>query len=198
MIDLKNPEAFRIVLYFVVPGLIAVFFRAQFLSGRIQKHTDAILTYVAVSLVYWATLTACGYSPSDLTGKSVASLFFILVGPMIFGCLLGLNIRRDYIRNLLRRLNINTVHAVSTAWDWKFSRTEPRFVIVHMTNGKKFGGLFSGNSFASSDPSERDIFLEEVYSISASGVWKELHGREVLIRPSDISSIEFIRIENGD
>ena len=197
LIDLKSPEAFRVVLFFVLPGLVAVFFRAQFLAGRMQKHSDAILTYLAVSIVYWSVLVIVGVSPSTVTGSSFWYFVATILGPALFGSALGLNARFDILRGLLRKAKLNPVHATTTAWDWKLSRTAPRFVIVSMTNGERFGGLYSSASFASSEPSERDIYLEKVYHIPEQGEWQELPGREVLIRPSEIRYIEFLPISNG-
>lgn len=195
MIDLKTPEAFHAVLYFVVPGLIAVFIRAQFLSGRMQKQSDAILTYFSISLVYWSALLILGVSPSMLATKSGLTFVAVFVGPAIFGCLLGLNARLDLLRNGLRKIKLNPVHATATAWDWKWSRTKPRFVIVTLTEGEVVAGAYDVNSFSSSDPAERDLFLEKVYDISSDGPWQLVPGKEILIRASEIRYVEFLPME---
>ncbi len=198
MIDLKSPEAFRIVLYFVVPGLVAVFFRAQFLSGRMQKHSDAILTYFSVSIVYWSMLTMAGISPATVSDNPFISFAVTLIGPMVVGCALGLNARLDVLRGLLRKIGLNPVHATATAWDWKLSRTTPRYVIVSLTDGVTVAGLYDQRSFSSSDPLDRDLFLEKVYEIPDQGLWEEVPGKEILIRAAEIKYIEFLPIINKE
>lgn len=135
MFELKSPEGFRIALYFVLPGLITVFFRTQFLAGRMQKHSDAVLTYFAVSVFYWSCLSLFGLSPVSNSVGPFSTFVAMLLAPAILGVALGLNARADVIRKLLRRFGINPVHAITTAWDWKFSRTAPRFVIVTLSDG---------------------------------------------------------------
>ncbi|ULB09146.1 DUF6338 family protein [Cereibacter azotoformans] len=195
--DLKSPEEVRLALYLVVPGLIAAYFRAQFLAGRTLKPADSILAYLAISLTYWAIIMVSGIPASVITTSSFWSVVAVLVGPALFGSLLGLNARFDLIRNLLRKAGLNPVHPMQTAWDWKFSRTTSRFVIVSMTNGENVGGLYGGSSFSSSEPSERDIFLEKQYKINEAGEWQELPGREILIRHSEIRYIEFFPMQAG-
>lgn len=192
MIDLNNPEAFRMVLYFVVPGLIAVFVRAQFLSGRMQKHSDAILTYFSVSVVYWSALTVIGLTPSVVANHAWMYLVFTLIFPAILGFLLGLNARLDWVRNILRKATLNPIHPTATAWDWKLSRTKACYVLVTMNDGEVVAGAYDQKSFASSDPAERDLFLEKVFTVSKDEPWQEVPGKEILIRASEIRYIEFL------
>ncbi|MCG7520690.1 DUF6338 family protein [Ruegeria sp. Ofav3-42] len=191
MVDLKSPEAFQIVLYLVVPGLIAVFVRAQFLTGRMQKHTDAILTYLPISLIYWAMVMIAGLTVKEISEDPRVALLTVFLGPAILGALLGLNARLDLVRGLLRKAKLNPVHPVPTAWDWKFQRTQPQFVLVTMTDGECVAGRYDESSFASSDPTERDIYIEKVLEIQEHGPWKDVGDKGILIRPSEIRYIEF-------
>ena len=50
-------------------------------------------------------------------------------------------------------------------WDWFFSKREPLWVIVELTDGRKIGGVFSTGSYASSYPSEQQIYLEKTWAI---------------------------------
>ena len=52
-------------------------------------------------------------------------------------------------------------------------------------------GRYDVQSFASSDPSERDIFIEKVYEIQEDGPWKDVGDKGILIRPSEVRYIEF-------
>lgn len=198
MIDLKSPEALRVVLYFIVPGLITVFFRAQFLTGRMQKHSDAILTYFSISIIYWSALTVVGITPSVVASSAWMYLVFTLLLPAVLGCVLGLNARLDVVRNLLRKARLNPVHPTATAWDWKLSRTGPCHVLITMTEGEMVAGAYDQYSFSSSDPAERDIFLEKVFEVSKDGTWQEIPGKEILIRASEIRYIEFLPMINEE
>jgi hypothetical protein len=52
MPDFNYPQSFSFVLALIVPGLIITFVRTQFTTGRMQKHSDAMLSYFALSAVY--------------------------------------------------------------------------------------------------------------------------------------------------
>jgi hypothetical protein len=46
------------VLGYIVPGLIIVYIRAQFLTGRLGPHKDALLSYFTLSVIYLALVEA--------------------------------------------------------------------------------------------------------------------------------------------
>lgn len=192
MIDLKSAETVQIVVYLVVPGLIVLFVRSRFLTGRMQKPSDAVLPYFVVSLIYWTCLSTLGISPASLAASPGWSSVAVLVAPTILGFLLGLNARFDLVRRLLRKVRINPAHATATAWDWKMSRATECFVIVTLSKGERIAGFFGANSFASSDPAERDLFLEKIYEIPEEGPWREIPEKGLLLRPGEIRYIEFI------
>ena len=47
-----------IILGYIVPGLIILYVRAQFLTGRIGPHKDALLSYFRLSIIYLAVMGA--------------------------------------------------------------------------------------------------------------------------------------------
>ena len=51
--DFKGIENFHLVLFFIVPGLITVFVRSRFIAGRRPSHTEQLLSYLVVSLMYY-------------------------------------------------------------------------------------------------------------------------------------------------
>ena len=53
MADFKGIENFRLILAFIVPGLIVVYIRSRFVAGRSPSHTEQILSYLVLSLVYY-------------------------------------------------------------------------------------------------------------------------------------------------
>ncbi|OAF05543.1 hypothetical protein AYJ54_01160 [Bradyrhizobium centrolobii] len=53
MPDLKSVESVYLVLAFVVPGMIITFVRAQFFTGRMHSLSESIVTYLAVTVLYY-------------------------------------------------------------------------------------------------------------------------------------------------
>ncbi len=51
MPDFKGAENFHLILFFVVPGLVALFVRSKFITGRTPSPTENVLSFVVLSLV---------------------------------------------------------------------------------------------------------------------------------------------------
>ncbi len=65
-------------------------------------------------------------------------------------------------------------------------------VIITLKDGIYFGGYCDHNSFMSSDPSERDIYIHCVYDIDNHGKWCLRPGTSMLISAGEVSRIEFL------
>ena len=83
------------ILGFLVPGMITLFVRSQFVTGRNPPHTAALLSYLPVSVVYYAlalpfvdavlSISEPGYA------KALSWFALVFAGPIKFlGVLLGL------------------------------------------------------------------------------------------------------------
>lgn len=74
-----------------------------------------------------------------------------------------------------------------------FSHSTASWVLVTLVDGSTVAGLFSARSLASSDASERDLFLERLYDVGDDGPWQPVPmSRGVWIRGEAIRAIEFL------
>lgn len=201
--EILDTTKLQLFLLFAVPGVIALYVRAQFLTGRMPPAAEGILAYITVSLVYHALafpFRPAIYGASPLSGTwNWAWFAFVFLVPAVLGVIMGLNARRDWIGSLLRRLHLITTHPIACAWDWKFGDISDCWVLVALKNGTKWGGRLGEQSFISSDPTERDIYLQQVYEIDDDNKWTpRVSG--VWIANGEIQSIEFwpMQQENGD
>lgn len=78
-----------------------------------------------------------------------------------------------------------------TAWDWKFGNMNSQWVLVVLKDGTHFGGLCGPDSFVSSDPTERDIYIQWVYDIDDEKNWHPRGETGVLICAGEVRTIEF-------
>jgi len=100
---------------------------------------------------------------------------------------------RTAVRRLLARYGIYTVHPVPTAWDYVFSQSAGSWMIITLADASTVAGVFSARSFASSDPSDRDLYLEQIYKIEDDGLWQPVPmNRGGRIRGEAIRAIEFL------
>ncbi len=195
MPDLKSLDNLYLILGFLVPGLIALFVRSQFVTGRRPPHAAALLSYLTVSVIYYALALPFADSVMAIQApgypKALAWFGLVFAGPALFGLLLGINIQQGLLRRFLRWCRLNPVHVMPTAWDWKFGGMREQWVLVTLKDGTRFAGFCGQNSFMSSDPAERDIYIQWIYDIDENNKWSARGENGVFIAAGEISTIEF-------
>ena len=106
------------------------------------------------------------------------------------GVALGLVAQRGFACRVANKFALDTL--IPTAWDWKFSAAEEQWVLVTLKDGTRFGGFLGSKSFVSSDPGERDVYIEKVFSLEEEDHnWKDVGPKSVLITAGEIKTIEF-------
>lgn len=194
-----NVDTIFYTLAFLVPGFIADAAIGVLVPRREGSGQVAVLRFLTLSCVnygLWSWLivyiVASGGGRPGLVAAAWAWIIFF--APAGLGLMSGLMAQRGTLRRLLERYGISAVHPVPTAWDWVFSTTGPSWTIVTLRDGSQVAGLFSSRSFASSDPNERDVFLERVYRIEEEGEpWARVdRSAGIWIAAPEIRHIEFL------
>lgn len=198
MLDIliENPVTRNWVL--LVPGIVILFVRSQFVTTRIASNAENLISYLAVSLIYHALALPFldMFVPHDnlFVGRTFAWFLYILIIPVFFGLAIGINIQKNFVRRALQDVGLNPVHAIPTAWDWKFDRmqvTGGEWVLVTLKNGTRFAGFCGPESFISSEPTERDLYIQWIYDIDDDDKWLPLRETGLLVAGGEISTIEF-------
>ena len=80
-----------------------------------------------------------------------------------------------------------------------FGKGEHCFVLVHLKNGNVLGGLYTGESFASSYPEPQEIFLSEVWRVDENGRFQNKieETKGVLVNHEVIEYLEFYTTEGA-
>lgn len=194
--ELLDAQKIQLLFIFAVPGMIALYMRAQFLDGKMPDLKDGLAAYVAISIIYhaiWFSITPSMYAIKVTTASGCEKIgwaFIEFIGPAIVGVISGINVRKQWFRKTLAKFGLSTIHPVASAWDWKFSGMPEAWVLVVLKDGKQWGGILSEKSFISSTSLERDIFIEKVFEVKKSGKWVE-RTSGVLITHDQIQTIEF-------
>lgn len=193
-------DAVLVAIAFFMPGFVWDWVLQMFLRRR-EASADRVwiryLTLSALNYGLWSWLVYLLLVQVDMLARPwVAALtwFFVLFGsPVILGAMTGLLSQRATIRRFLARYGIHTIHPVPTAWDYVFGRSQGSWVLVTLADGSTVAGVFSDRSFASSDPSQRDLFLERLYEIEDDGPWHPVPmSGGVWLDGKTIRSIEFL------
>ena len=196
MAKLLSVNSLYLILVFIVPGFIALSVRSQFITGRIPSENKAsLLSYLTISVIYGALVLPI-VDPALIQDSRLVWFGVVFVGPIFLGLLLGINIQKDLVRRFLNRFGLYPAHAIPTAWDWKFSSTPEQWVLVTLKDGTRFGGFYGAQSFTSSSPDERDMYIQWVYDIDEDGIWSVPDSENgLLIAAGEIRTIEFLPYE---
>lgn len=192
-------ESVYYVLAFLVPGFIADGVLSSFQTRKSERPEAVILRLFTLSvfnyalwswLVYFLILGT--WFKEHEIWAAVAWSWIILGGPVAIAVGLGFISQKGLARRVFQSLGLRTKHITPTAWDWKFEQQEPAWVYVTLKDGSAIMGLFGYNSFASSNPGERDLYIEQIYLIGDDGTWREgAEGKGILITGGEIKTIEF-------
>lgn len=90
------------------------------------------------------------------------------------------------------------IHPVSKPWDFVFGKKQSYWVIVHLKDGRRIGGRFDTNSFASSDPAKEQLHLEELWKLDDDGAFTGRVDRTggIIISEDSILAVEFLKHED--
>ncbi|MDB5560020.1 MAG: hypothetical protein JWQ36_2954 [Enterovirga sp.] len=193
-----TPQNLLLLLQFVVPGFLAVYFRSLFVRRIEASFKDNILLFVVLSVIYafvvvpiWLGLRSGALHP---LAQWLVWLVLLIIIPVAGGVLLGVAVQQGWTRSLLLRIGLRPLSPYRTGWDWAFGQTrEPTYLLVTMDDGSQVAGLFGGESLAASDHAFRDLFLEVTYEVDAEGSWSEREPRQsILVSGKSIRYIEFL------
>jgi hypothetical protein len=86
-----------------------------------------------------------------------------------------------------------TIHPIAKPWDYIFSQGETHWVILHLKDGRRIGGKYGTQSFASSYPAEEQIYIEELWRLDENGKFQhKIEGSKgLIISHKDFEAIEF-------
>jgi len=194
MPEIKSLSEVYLILGFFVPGAVITFIRSQLLTGRMAPHKDALLSYFIISIIYYAIilpLLQWILLINEVYLRTLSWLAIIVLVPATIGLLLGLDTSHGWSRRIFERLRISTVHAIPTAWDYKFGKGESQWLLVTLKDGTRYAGYYSSDSFSSTDQTERDLYIEGVYDLDSCDRWSPANGKSLLVASGEISRIEF-------
>lgn len=182
------------LLALTTPGIVFLFFRAQFTTGRVPRASEAALHYLAITALYYTLLYPFIGLAQGIQGNSAtrwfgwASLLFVI--PALLGGIVGIAAHREFIYRLLRRCGMDPVHVYPSAWEWTAANCPGDWVLVTLKGGRRFGGRCNQRMFFSTDPAERDVFLDETYDLDDNDEWVPRRN-SILISAGEISTLEF-------
>lgn len=180
----------------LAPGIVILFVRSMFAVGARIPPSAMLWHYMVVSVVYYALVLPIMpfiSAAEDSEWKTALAWAGLTVaGPALLGLLLGVVSQKEFIYKAFRRIGLNPVHRILTAWDWKFGAMGDEWVLITLKDGTRIGGLCGRDSFVSSNPDERDLYIESIYRVDGDDRYSTRDERRgVWIASGEISTIEF-------
>ena len=129
---------------------------------------------------------------AELTAWALAVLLLIpLIAGAVLAALTEAHSPRWWVR-LLTRLGVSSATRTAEAWNWVFRQRFPAFVRVRLADGRVVLGWYGGRSFAASDASVRDLYLQQQWT-AERGWFKAPYptSRGIWLSGSQIVSVEF-------
>ena len=161
--------------------------------GERRDFSKSLLEAVSYSILNFAALfwLIALVQRDDFYGSHFI-LYSLSVAIIMIGapaCWPLLFLRLSSWRPIARHL----VNPIRKPWDYVFGKREPFWIIVHLQNGQRIGGRFGVASFASSDPADEQIYLEEAWVLDESGrfVSPVERSRGIIIMKQEIRAVEF-------
>jgi hypothetical protein len=200
-LQIDSLKAIVFTAAFLMPGFIWSAVLSLLVPRRSRESETRFLEFFTLSCInnapwFWLFIYF------DITGFSARKpglfalfLFIALfIAPLSFGIIAGHLAQREYVGRFLQRFGFRTIHSTPTAWDWHFSQQEPLWARIRLQDGSVIYGFFGPKSFASSDPDERDIYLEQVLAPSPDGFKCVEDTGGCLVKGTQIGAIEFYKV----
>lgn len=180
-------------LGFFVPGFLMIRVYDLLVPTERRDFSKSVYDAVAYSAVNFVVFSPVLYwmgtasLSSFLRGLALFSIF--ILAPIGWPLLL---FRVRKARWFTKRLS----HPTLRPWDYYFSKGEPCWVIVHLKD-RKIGGYFGADSFASSDPAEPQLYLEQGWALDdeCHFTHKLEQSKGLILFAKDIIAVEFFSTE---
>ncbi|EAU2364062.1 hypothetical protein ZZ78_02080 [Salmonella enterica subsp. enterica serovar Infantis] len=193
---LEKGKLFLFVL-FIMPGFISMRVYRLFHPSADSDTSKVLIDVVSYSCINFSILLIPIYlieiNNVFISHPVLYYLFYIfvlIIVPVLLPIIL-LKIRScEKVKQVLP-------HPIGRSWDYFFSTRQCCWVLVTLKNGKKYGGYYGSQSFASNSPEPEQIYLEKHWALDDDGDFDhELTDTlGIIILTNEIESVEFIKVK---
>lgn len=182
-------------MLFFMPGFISIKIYDMLVPNESRDFSKAIYEVVAYSALNlaafsWVIYIMARYDFYVTHPFWYALILFLMIFifPIIWPFLL---LRVSSCKCIAKYI----IHPIKKPWDYMFGKKEPFWIIVTLKDGRRIGGKYDSNSFASSYPAEEQIFIEEVWELDEKGAFKKAieSSKGILIWGRDVLALEFLK-----
>lgn len=156
-----SSQTLLVFVILVLPGFISMRVYSLIRPGDQTTLKDSIFEALAYGvmnfgMMFWLFQFAVQSDEVIIQGIFVA--ISLVVAPILWPFLLDRALEFAARRGLLH-------YRYKTAWDDFFSRRNSCWLIVHLSDGRRVGGVFANKSYATLYPTPGHLFIEELWEI---------------------------------
>jgi hypothetical protein len=199
-VDIFEESKLILFIAFVVPGFIAIKAYELLSPSQERDSSKQLIDAVSYSCLNYAVLIwPIYYLEAINLSKSHPNLYVLFYFGVLFVVPVLLVIGWRFLREF-EWLQKFVPHPTQKPWDFVFSQRKVYWVTVTLKNGAKIAGMYGPNSFASSAPSDEQIYLEEQWILNDDGGFDRAVEQTsgVIVLSSEILSIEFMHSGESD
>ncbi|MBT8288775.1 MAG: hypothetical protein KJO00_12200 [Bacteroidia bacterium] len=178
---------------FFVPGFVYLKFYRLLIADIRTNFSRDLFEAIGISLLNTLIFSyplylihSGGFIKNHPVWYLIVLVGVVVVGPIILCLIFYFISKQKWFIGFLISPN-------KSAWDEFFSKRESYYVVVTLKNGRKIGGKYGLNSFSSTYPIPKEIYLEEVWRLNDKNGFEEIVSQTegILISENEISTIEF-------
>lgn len=193
--DIWQIDRLVLFLIFFIPGFISIKVYDLLIPNGRRDFSKSLFEAIGFSAINFAVLSwpiifiNSGNFYNEHSVLYFISLLCILFIVPIFWPFVFLKI------SMWKPIAKNIIHPIQKPWDYVFGKKYAYWIIIHLKDGRRIGGRFDTCSFASSYPSEEQIYLEEVWKLDENCKFVEHIERSkgILILGEEILAVEFFK-----
>lgn len=195
--ELSSLNNLLLIILFIIPGFLAEWMFSSFVQRSQRESATVLLESLTFSCLIYSFVFPITYLYHALITRHFLAfgILFLLILPVGLGIGSGFFFRSNFYGKFSRVVGI--ISPIPKAWDYFFGKGEPCLVLITLQDDTKIGGLWHTNSFASSFPSEEDIYIEAQYRINEKGEFLEevADTKGCLVRAGTVKFIEFFETQ---
>ncbi len=203
---LDSAQAILWAFTFLLPGFVWSAVYAILIPRRPDTEQIRFMEFFTLSSInnaFWSWLIYLSYQKKLYINHQFSEaliVFTIVFLSPAMAALATAKFKQDgWSARFIDWLGFNAALQITTAWDFKLSKTDPVWVNVRLKNGDRIYGLFGSSSFAGDAGPSPDLYLEETLKLSANGESFQIAPNQgIWIASDQIATIEFEENPDGD
>jgi hypothetical protein len=187
----------RLILFVIVflPGFVSLKIYDLLVPSHRRDFSKSMFDVIAYSVINFALALPLIYlihTVSSLYDHGWAAIISLIIVVFIVPTGLPFLMVKIFSWPVVAR---RIIHPIPKPWDYFFGQKIRCWVIVHLKDGRRIGGRFDTNSFASSFPNKEQIYIEEVWKIDELGAFQEPINCSmgIIIAEENILGLEFFK-----